>query len=90
MCEVLRMTTKLKAYWNPFADLGNGSYDKVHAEADSFIGKRVEVVRDDNVRVQGILRSVSTCSGGALGLTISTQHCDRWVSPDFKSIRKID
>jgi hypothetical protein len=82
------MTTKAekKAYWNPFADLANGSYNKVHAEADKFIGKNVEVVRDDNVRIQGVLRSVSTCSGGALGLTISTRHVDRWVSPDFKSI----
>lgn len=76
-----------KAYWNPFADLANGSYDKVHAEANSFVGKDVEVVRDDNVRVIGKLTRVSTCSDGALGLTINVGSCDRWVSPDFKSIK---
>jgi hypothetical protein len=76
-----------KTYWNPYADLGHGSYEKVYAEAQGFVGKQVEVVRDDDMRVQGILRDTKTCADGSLGLVIATSYCDRWVSPDFKSIR---
>jgi hypothetical protein len=78
------MITKPNAYWNPFADIKR--YEQVYAEAKSYIGKRVEVTREDGVRVTGWLRSLSTCADGGLGLTIATHYCDRWISPEFVKI----
>jgi hypothetical protein len=86
----IESTVKAVAYWNPFADLRNGSYDKVHADVAKFVGKVVIVTRADGSKLRGTLRSVSTCSNGALGLTLAQTYADSWVSPEFVNIEIVD
>lgn len=86
---MINTVTESKPYWNPFADLGNGSYEKVYADVAAYVGKVVIVTRADGIKLRGTLRSTSTCANGALGLTLAQTYTDNWVSPDFTKIEII-
>jgi hypothetical protein len=93
MCQSVGMTkteSQSKAYWNPFADLGNGSYEKVYADVDTYVGKDVIVTRADGIKLRGKLKHVRTCANGALGLTLAQTYTDAWVSPDFTAITIVE